>query len=99
MLEGIEILSKHVKKYKHMCFVLVGYNTSFEEDMYRVRKLIELKVDPYVMIYNKNQRRDERVKHFARWVNGRIYKACRWDEYEPWLKAKLKGHQLSLFTA
>lgn len=95
VLEGIEILSKHVKKYKHMCFMLVGFNTTFEEDMYRFLKLSSMKVDPFVMIYNQIQ--DIRLKHFARWVNGRIYKKCKFEEYEPWIKAQVTYNQISLF--
>lgn len=95
VLEGIEILSKHVKKYKHMCFMLVGFNTTFEEDMYRFKKLSSMKVDPFVMIYNQIQ--DIRLKHFARWVNGRIYKKCKFEEYEPWIKAQVTYNQISLF--
>lgn len=36
VLDGIETLSRHIKAYKQMCFVLVGFNTEFEEDEYRV---------------------------------------------------------------
>jgi hypothetical protein len=95
VLEGIKILSKYVKKYKHMCFMLVGFNTTFEEDMYRFKKLSSMKVDPFVMIYN--QIPDIRLKHFARWVNGRIYKKCKFEEYEPWIKAQATYNQISLF--
>lgn len=94
VMEGINILSKYIKPYRHMCFMLVGFNTNFEEDMYRFRKLRELKVDPFVMIYNQKQ--DKRLKHFARWVNSRIYKICEWEEYEPWIKAKLDYFQVSM---
>lgn len=88
VMRGINTLMKYMKPYRHMCFMLVGYNTSFEEDMYRFRKLAELKVNPFVMIYN--QKEDIRLKHFARWVNGRIYKKASWDEYTPWVKAQSK---------
>lgn len=93
VMEGITTLSKYVKPYRHMCFVLVGFNTTFEEDMYRFRKLRELKIDPFVMIFN--QKNDIRLKHFARWVNSRIYKSCEWEEYEPWIKAQVNYFQLS----
>lgn len=86
VLRGIKLLSKYVKEYKHMCFMLVGFDTSFEEDMYRFRRLDELGINPFVMIYNKQG--DAQLKHFARWVNGRIHKACSWEEYEPWIKAQ-----------
>jgi hypothetical protein len=95
VMEGIETLSKYIKPYKHMCFVLVGFNTTFEEDMYRFRRLRELGVDPFVMIYN--QKKDLRLKHFARWVNSRIYKSCTWEDYEPWIKAQLTYLQVSMF--
>lgn len=94
VMEGIKTLSKYVKPYKHMCFMLVGFNTTFEEDMYRFEKLKSLKVDPFVMIYN--QKGDLRLKHFARWVNSRIYKVCKWDEYTPWLNAQVEYYQTSL---
>lgn len=86
---GIKVLSKYIKRYKHMCFMLVGYNTTFEEDMYRFRTLDGMGVRPYVMVYN--QRGDARLKHFARWVNGRFHKACKWEEYEPWVRARENG--------
>lgn len=94
VMEGIKTLSKFIKPYRHMCFMLVGYNTTFEEDVYRFKKLREMKVGPFVMIYN--QLDNIRLKHFARWVNSRIYKSCSWDDYVPWIKAQFKGEQLKL---
>lgn len=92
VIKGIQILSKFVKPYNHMCFMLTGFDTTFEEDMYRVRKLNELKIKPYVMIYNQNE--DIKLKHFARWVNGCFYKVSSFDEYEPWLKAQAETRQI-----
>lgn len=86
--DGIKTLSKYIKPYRHMCFMLVGFNTSYEEDEYRMHKLVELGVDPFVMIYNENEKNDLRLKHFARWVNSRIYKKCKFEEYDPWKKFK-----------
>lgn len=88
VMTGIDVLSQFVKKYKHLCFMLVGYDTTFEQDMYRFRKLAkEVHVDPYVMVYNKNNP-TEQLKHFARWVNGRVYKVCEFADYGPWIKAQ-----------
>jgi hypothetical protein len=86
VLAGIKKLLKYVRPYRHMCFMLVGFNTDFEQDFYRFRRLDELKIDPYVMIYN--QEGDERLRHFARWVNARIYTQCRFEEYIPWVKTQ-----------
>lgn len=95
VMEGIKTLSKYIKPYKHMCFILVGYNTDFKEDMYRFKKLREMKVDPFVMVYN--QLNDIKLKHFARWVNSRIYKKCEWEEYIPWVRDQVIVNQISLF--
>jgi len=95
VMEGIKTLSKYIKPYRHMCFMLVGYNTDFEEDMYRFKKLREMKVDPFVMIYN--QLENKKLKHFARWVNSRIYKPCKWEDYLPWIRDQVIINQISLF--
>lgn len=89
VIEGIKTLSKFIRPYRQMCFVLVGFNTTFEEDMYRFKKLSEMKIDPFIMVYN--QIPDVRLKHFARWVNSRIYKVCSFEDYEPWKKSKISN--------
>lgn len=98
VLRGIKTLSKHIKTYNHMCFMLVGFDTTFEEDMYRFRKLNELGIRPYVMRYNE-KKDDERLNKFARWVDSMIYKAVPdFEDYEPWKKIKYSyNSQISLF--
>lgn len=74
-----------------MFYMLVGYNTTFKEDMHRYKRLWEdWGVYPYVMIYNyegaAKWQGDPRIPHFARWVNARIHKSkdCQsFEEYEP----------------
>ena len=90
VLSGIKLLSQHVKPWRHMCFVLCGYDTTHEEDMYRAMKLESLGVSPYIMKYN-NRSDDLWLNHFARWINGRIYKTCQFDEYTAWIKAQAKA--------
>lgn len=87
VIEGIKILSKFIKAYRQMCFVLTGYNTLTTEDEYRFQRLRELNIDPYIMPFNKTFP-TLRHKHFTRWVNGRIYKSCKFEDYEPWIKCK-----------
>lgn len=90
VLEGIKIMSKFIPASRHMCFCLVGFNTTFDEDMYRAKKLISLGVRPYIMRYNE-RRDDIRLNHFARWINSFIYKAVpNFDDYEPWKRDKNK---------
>lgn len=92
VLDGINTLLQYVKAWQHMCFMLVGFNTTFEEDMYRFRKLCELGIRPYIMVYNSKP--DKRLHCFAGWVNGRYHTACSWEDYEPWVKAQ---GQVSIF--
>lgn len=86
--KGIEVLSRHIKPYRQTCYMLVGYNTTWEEDFYRFNKLKEAKITPYVMIYNKAAGPvDLRLMHFARWVNAHIHKACTaFENYDRWAK-------------
>lgn len=95
VIKGIKVLLQYVKPWRHMCFMLVGYNTTFEEDMYRFRKLNELNIRPYVMIYNNIG--TIKLHHFARWVNSRICRVCAFEDYEPWIKAQAKGQQMNMF--
>ena len=76
--KGIEILHKH--NVKHIMFyVLIGFNSTPEEDLYRVETLRGLGVDPFVMPYDKF---DDYQRRFARWVNHKaIFKSVKWENY------------------
>jgi hypothetical protein len=95
---GIEILSKHIKVWRHLCFVLTGFNSSFEQDVYRFERLSKNGIDPYIMRFDPH---DLRLKHFARWVNARIYKVCSFENYEPWVRVRnnYRENPLLMMTA
>lgn len=79
VLPHFDILLRHVKPYRVMCYVLIGYWSTPEEDLYRVEKLREIKIDPYVMPYDKT---DPYQRRFARWVNHKaIFKKVKWEDY------------------
>lgn len=80
--KGIAICNKAGIPCKHMqFFVLIGYDTTPEQDYYRVMTLWEkYGALPFVMPYNKS---DEYQKKFARWVNHRaIFKTVKWEHYK-----------------
>jgi hypothetical protein len=79
--EGLEIVIKYIKPYKIMVYILCGFNTTFEEDFYRFTELRRYGVEPFVMIYN-NQKKNQKLRNFAKWVNRRYYKVCKWKEYK-----------------
>lgn len=79
---GVAILGHHgVKPFRLMFYMLCGYNTTHEEDLYRFNVLRELGCDMYIMRYN-NRHDDPWLNHFTRWVNSRIYKSCALEDYD-----------------
>ena len=67
-----------------MVYVLIGYNTVEEEDIYRCQKIHDLKHDPYIMPYNRSK--NERA--FQRFINTRMYRKYKtikeaWRDYKP----------------
>jgi hypothetical protein len=49
-------------------YVLSGYNTTFDQDLYRCNRLRELGVNSFVMRYHK---KDRRLNKLAKWANRR----------------------------
>jgi len=78
-------------KRKMVVYVLTNFNTTIDEDLYRIYRLKELNYNPYVMIYNKpNAKRD--TKQIQRWVNNKIIwfsgSANTYEEYKLNFKGK-----------
>ena len=68
-----------LKPYQMQFYVLVGYDSTPEEDMDRVETLRSLGADPYVMVYDHTNRYQRR---FQRWVNHRaIFNSVKWKDY------------------
>lgn len=98
---GVAAFSKYLLPLNMTFYMLVGYDTSWEEDWYRFEVLRSLRVHPFVMLYKGEKQVDPILRHFARWVNKRIYKVCRWHEYRNWQgyyeSSEKVGEQKSLF--
>lgn len=79
--KGIKICNEAGIPTKHMqFFVLIGFDTTPEQDIERVMTLRELGCMPFVMPYNKF---DPYQSAFARWVNHRAtFKSCTWNDYK-----------------
>ena len=78
--KGIETLQTGgVSLHDVTFYVLVGFNSTPAEDLYRVETLRGLGVNPFVMPFNKQDRYQRR---FARWVNHKaIFKSVSWEAY------------------
>ena len=75
-----KLVSVGIKPDHLMFYVLVGYNSTFEQDLKRIMMLIDLGVHPYVMLYN--QTKEPRLRKLARWVNRMYYQFIEWKEFE-----------------
>jgi len=77
LVPKFEAMIQHFGKYKLMIYVLIGFWSSREEDLFRVQKIRELGMDAWVMPYNNM---DPYQKAFERWNNRHI--SCEWKDYK-----------------
>ena len=69
-----------IKPYQMQFYVLIGYNSTEEQDLHRVMTIKSLGADPYVMPFNKKNKRQMR---FTRWCNHRaIFNTVEWKDYK-----------------
>ena len=68
---------------KKTVYVLTNFDSTMDENLYRVYKLREMGYDPYVMIYNKPDAPKE-IRDLQRWVNNKIIfgKCKRFEDYK-----------------
>lgn len=66
-----------------MVYILTNFNSTMEENLYRIYTLRDLGYDPYVMIYNKPNAPKE-IRYLQRWCNNKIiFKSCKkFEDYD-----------------
>lgn len=64
-----------------MCYILVNYDTTIEQDIERIQFCREMNISPYPMIYDK-QHADHVYRKLQRWCNNWIFWKCpTFEEY------------------
>lgn len=65
-------------------YCLTNFNSTMEENLYRIYTLRDLGYDPYVMVYDKPHA-PEQIKHLQRWCNNKfIFNKCpNFKDYMP----------------
>ena len=65
-----------------MVYILTNFNSTMEENLYRIYTLRDMGYDPYVMIYDKPNATKE-IKQLQRWCNNKfVFKKClRFEDY------------------
>lgn len=85
ILNGLKLFAKHFKKGERnkRVYILTNYNTTLQEDLYRVRKVKELGYTPYVMIYRKGTH-SRFLTDLQRWSNNMfLHQATTFENYIP----------------
>ena len=78
--EGVNILlNAGIRPHHIMVYVLVGYNSSYIDDLKRLDVLKEYDVKPYIMLYN--QTKDKQLRHLARYINRKYYEFIDIEDY------------------
>jgi hypothetical protein len=87
ILKGLELYKNIVglgnSDSDRAVYVLTNYDTTFEDDWYRISKLRELGYAPYVMIYRKPFA-PKILKYLQRWCNNRfLFNSTDFKDYQP----------------
>lgn len=79
IIAGLNLWKRHGKKVSGsygMVYVLVNFDTTMEENLYRIYTLRDMGFDSYVMVYDKPNAPVE-IRDLQRWCNSKfIFKSC-----------------------
>lgn len=82
VIEGLETLKRHGIKKRIFFYVLVGFNSTIEEDLYRLNLLRKLNQIPYVMRY-RTCRSKKKYNDLAAWANmQRFFRAMTFERFQ-----------------
>jgi organic radical activating enzyme len=73
------VVAAGVKPREMAFFVLIGWHTTEEQDLYRINKLHDKGADVFVMPYDKA---DPYQKALTRWKNAHLWRMLPWADYE-----------------
>lgn len=81
VMRGLKLANDY--KLRAMVYVLIGYNTTRKQDVYRCEVLNKMGFDPYPMPYNGGSRADRSFKRFICLRGYRQYNTLydAWDQY------------------
>lgn len=87
LTDRLKDMIKFIKPYKITCYVLIGYNSTMEQDLHRLQVLKELGILPFVQPYrdfNNSRIPTQYEKDLARWANRAwLFKSMDFEDYEP----------------
>lgn len=87
LTDRLKAMTKYIKPWKIACYVLVGFNSTIEQDLFRLRTLKSLGILPFVQPFrdfdNKRTPTDYE-KDLARWANRAwLFKTTNFEDFSP----------------
>ena len=78
--DKIDLMLNYVKPYQLTCYILIGYWSTMEEDLYRINHITDkYGIDCFVMAYDIKNKYQNKM---AKWCNDkRLFKKKTWEEY------------------
>lgn len=106
--ERVRLLKEYGIPPRHLSFyMLIGFDTTLEEDLLRFNMLRELGCDIYAMMFRdlngkvkvdgKGNPQSPHVQPFRDWVNGHAFRNVKFNDFDRYKKALEKQKQISLF--
>lgn len=87
LTDKLREITKYIKPSKLVCYVLVGFNSTIEQDYFRLRTLKDFGILPFVQPYRDftNKRKPTQYeKDIARWANRMwLFNTMDFKDYEP----------------
>ena len=87
LTDRLKEMIKYVKPYKITCYVLVGFNSTIEQDLFRLNTLKSLGITPFVQPYRDfvNKRKPKQYElDLARWANRMwLFKSLDFADFSP----------------
>lgn len=88
---GVErLFEAGIKAWQLQSFVLVGFNSTLDDDLKRIRIIREYGIDPFVMVYRDfrtgKTNVTQQLRDLARWTNRHLFRVCEFVDYQPNLR-------------
>lgn len=87
IMEGLKTAKEglNIRERNAIVYMLTNYDTTIEQDLYRIRKIQEAGFQPDIRIYRKEALpRPHILRDLQRWCNNRfLYHSCRFLDYVP----------------
>ncbi len=87
LTDKLREIVRYIKAWKLMCYILVGFNSTIDQDMYRIERCRELGIKPYVMPYRDFENKtspSQYARDLAQYVNKpQIFKSCSFADFMP----------------